>query len=421
MSPSERKCLGLAGLVLLGLLVPGCKSATTAPPPAMGPAEVAFVTVQPERTMLATQLPGRTCAYLVAEIRPQVNGLIQSREFQEGAFVQTGQLLYQIDPAPYQATYNQAKAAVATAEADLITAQANLPAIKAREERFKGLVAIRAVGQQDYDDAAAALRQAEANIETRKRMVESARAAMETARINLSYTPIKSPISGRIGVSNITVGALATAYQPIALAVVQQLDPIYVDVTQASADVLSLRRRLESGRLKRNGPTQNKVQLFLEDGTPYPLKGTLQFQDVTVDPATGSVRVRMVFPNPHNVLLPGMFVRASVEEGVNEQALLVPQQGVTRDLKGNPVALVVGKDEKVEQRMLTVDRAIGDKWLVLDGLAAGDRVIVDGLQRVRPGAPVRAVPYTGPQPQPGGPPAGKPMSLLTSDKGGSHV
>jgi len=387
----------------------------------MGPAEVGVVTVKPERTLLTTQLPGRTCAYLVAEIRPQVNGLIQSREFQEGAFVKAGQLLYQIDPAPYQAAYNQARAAVATAEADLITAQANLPATRAREERFKGLVAIRAVGQQDYDDAAAALRQAEANTETRKRVVESARAAVETARINLSYTPIKSPISGRIGISNITVGGLATAYQPTPLAIVQQLDPIYIDVTQASADLLSLRRRLESGRLKRNGPTQNKVQLFLEDGTRYPLKGTLQFQDVTVDPATGSVRVRMVFPNPRNVLLPGMFVRALVEEGVNENALLVPQQGVTRDLKGNPVALVVGKDDKVEQRMLTVDRAIGDKWLVVDGLVAGDRVIVDGLQRVRPGVPVRAVPYAAPPPQQDGSPVGKTLSLLESDRGESHV
>ncbi len=414
------KLSSLAGLAVLGLLVPGCKSEQAAPP-AAGPAEVAIITIQPERTMLTTQLPGRTTAYLVAEIRPQVNGLIRSREFQEGAYVKAGQLLYQIDPAPYEAAYNQAKAAVATAEADLVTAEANLPALRSRAERFKGLVAIRAVGQQDYDDAAAALRQAEANIETRKRVVESARAAVEMARINLSYTPIKSPISGRIGVSNITVGALATAYQPTPLAVVQQLDPIYVDVTQASADLLSLRRRLQSGQIRQNGATSNKVQLALEDGTPYPLKGMLQFQDVTVDPATGSVRVRMVFPNPRNVLLPGMFVRALVEEGFNDKALLVPQQGVTRDLKGNPVALVVGKDEKVEQRMLKVDRAIGDKWLVTDGLVAGDRVIVDGLQRVRPGAPVRAVPYTGPQPQQGGSPAGKPVSLLKSDEGGSHV
>ncbi|MFB3904237.1 MAG: efflux RND transporter periplasmic adaptor subunit [Acidobacteriota bacterium] len=421
MSLGKLTCSASVLPLLMGLLVSGCKSAT-APPPAMGPAEVGVVTIQPERTLLTTQLPGRTCAYLVAEIRPQVNGLIQSREFEEGAFVKAGQLLYRIDPAPYQAAYNQAKAAVATAEADLITAQANLPAIRAREERFRGLVAIRAVGQQDYDDAAAALRQAEANIETRKRVVESARAAVETARINLSYTPIISPISGRIGVSNITVGALAAAYQPTPLAVVQQLDPIYVDVTQASADLLSLRRRLQSGVIKRNGPTQNKVQLFLEDGTPYPLKGTLQFHDVTVDPATGSVRVRMVFPNPHNLLLPGMFVRALVEEGVNEQALLVPQQGVTRDLKGNPVALVVGKDERVEQRVLTVDRAIGDKWLVTAGLAAGERVIVDGLQRVRPGVPVKCVPFVAPSQPKGGSPTGAAGKVISENKReGRHV
>jgi membrane fusion protein (multidrug efflux system) len=418
MSLSRSKHAGLAGLIILGALASGCKQ--QAAPPVAGPAEVAAVTIQPERTLLSTQLPGRTTAYLVAEIRPQVNGLIQSRNFTEGAYVKQGDLLYQIDPAPYEAAYNQAQAAVATAEADLVTAQANLPAIRSRAERFKGLVEVRAVGQQDYDDAAAALRQAEANVETRKRAVDAARAAVEMARINLSYTPIKSPISGRIGVSDITVGGLATAYQPTPLAVVQQLDPIYVDVTQASADLLTLRRRLESGRLKRNGATHDQVQLFLEDGTPYPLKGTLQFQDVTVDPATGSVRLRMVFSNPRNVLLPGMFVRALVEEGINDQALLVPQQGVTRDRKGNPLALIVGKDDKVEQRMLTIDRAIGDKWLVTDGLAAGDRVIVDGLQRVRPGSPVRVVPYTAPAPK-SGPPAEATLNVLPSKKEGSDV
>jgi len=410
----------VVGMVLLGLLIPACKQQAQLPP--MGPVEVATVTIQPESTLLTTQLPGRTTAYLVAEIRPQVNGLIQSRKFVEGAFVTEGQLLYQIDPAPYEAAYNQAKAAVATAEADLVTAEANLPAIRSRAERFKTLLEVRAVGQQDYDDAAAALRQAEANVETRKRAVETARAVAEMARINLSYTPIKSPISGRIGVSNITVGGLAAAYQPTPLAVVQQLDPIYVDVTQASSDLISLRRRLQSGQIRRDGPTQNRVQLFLEDGTPYPLKGTLQFQDVTVDPATGSVRVRMVFPNPRNVLLPGMFVRALVEEGVNEHALLAPQQGVTRDRKGNPVALVVGKDEMVEQRMLTIDREIGDKWLVTEGLAPGDRLIVDGLQKVRPGTPVKAVPYAAPAaPQQGPPAQGGSKELSANQREGSDV
>lgn len=410
--------LVVTGLVLAGLLMSSCKS-KVAPPPA-GSAEVAIVTLRSERVVMTTQLPGRTSAYLVAEIRPQVNGLIQSRLFREGALVKAGDLLYQIDPTPYQAACNQAKAALATAEAELVTAGANLPAIQSRAERFKGLVAIHAVGQQDYDDASAALRQAEANVEARKAAVEISRANLESARINLSYTPIKAPISGRIGISNITVGALATAYQPTPLAVVQQLDPIYVDVTQASAELLGLRRRLESGRLKRNGPTESKVKLFLEDETPYPLAGTLQFRDVTVDPTTGSVTLRLVFPNPNQILLPGMFVRSVVEEGVNEQALLVPQQGITRDPKGNPIAWVVGKDDKVEQRALKLDRAIGDKWLVTEGLVAGDRLIVDGLQKVRPGDRVRAVPFASHAG--GGPGAGEGQSVPQAKvEGGSNV
>jgi membrane fusion protein (multidrug efflux system) len=379
------------GLVFAGLLMSSCKSKVSSAPPA-GPTEVGVVTVHPERAVLTTELPGRTSAYLVAEIRPQVNGLIQKRLFQEGANVKAGDLLYQIDPAPYRAALNQAEAALTTAEADLVTAEANLPAIRARAERLKGLVAIHAVSQQDYDDASAAQRQAEANLAARKAAVEINRAAVESARINLSYTPITSPISGRIGISNITVGAMATAYQPTPFAVVQQLDPIYVDVVQANTELLRLRQRLETGRLKRNGPVQNKVKLILEDKTVYPLTGTMQFRDVTVDPTTGSVTLRMVFPNPRQVLLPGMFVRAIVQEGVSEDALLVPQQGVTRDVKGNPIALVVNAEEKVEQRTLELDRAIEDKWLVTNGLAAGDRLIVEGSQKVRPGAQVRAVP-----------------------------
>ncbi len=412
------KYLVVTGLVLAGLIMPSCKS-KIAPPPAR-PAEVAIVTIHPERVVMTTQLPGRTSAYLVAEIRPQVNGLIQSRLFREGALVKAGDLLYQIDPTPYQAACNQAKAALATAEAELVTAGANIPAIRSRAERFKGLVAIHAVGQQDYDDASAALRQAEANVEARKAAVEISRATLESARINLSYTPIKAPISGRIGMSNITVGGLASAYQPTPLAVVQQLNPIYVDVTQASADQLRLRRNLESGHLKQNGPTQSKVKLVLEDGTPYSLPGILQFQDVTVNPATGSVTLRIVFPNPRQILLPGMFVRAVVEEGVNDQALLVPQQGITRDPKGNPIAWVVGKDDKVEQRALKLDRAIGDKWLVTEGLAVGDRLIMDGLQKVRPGSPVRVVPFASPV---GGGPRANEGQLAPQAKaeGGNHV
>jgi membrane fusion protein (multidrug efflux system) len=405
-------------LALAGFLMSSCKP-KVAPPPAR-PAEVATMTLSSERIVLTTELPGRTSAYLVAEIRPQVNGLIQSRLFQEGANVKAGELLYQIDPAPYQAAVNQAKAALATAEAELVTAEANLPALRSRAGRLKELVAIRAVGQQDYDDASAALRQAEANVEARKTMVEVSRTNLESARINLSYTPIKAPISGRIGMSNITVGGLASAYQPTPLAVVQHLNPIYVDVTQASADLLRLRRNLESGHLKQNGPTQSKVKLVLEDGTPYSLPGILQFQDVTVNPATGSVTLRIVFPNPRQILLPGMFVRAVVEEGVNDQALLVPQQGITRDPKGNPIAWVVGKDNKVEQRALKLDRAIGDKWLVTEGLAVGDRLIMDGLQKVRPGSPVRVVPFASPAV--GGTGAGDGQSVPPSkDKGGKNV
>jgi membrane fusion protein, multidrug efflux system len=279
-----------------------------------------------------------------------------------------------------------------------------MPAIRSRAERLKGLVSIHAVGQQDYDDAAAAVRQAEANLAVRKTAVEESRTAvevsrtaMESARINLSYTPIKAPISGRVGKSNITVGAMVTAYQPTPLAVIQQLDPIYVDVTQASVDLLRLRQSLENGKLK-NGSNGRQVQLLLEDGTPYPVKGTLQFRDVTVDPTTGSVTLRMVFANPKQVLLPGMFVRAVVEEGVDETAVLVPQQGVSRDPKGNPIALVVNNDSKVEQRPLVLNRAIGDKWLVTKGLAPGDRVIVEGVQRVRPGDSVKAVEFAPPAP-----------------------
>jgi membrane fusion protein (multidrug efflux system) len=348
-------------------------------PPQQGPVEVGTVTVNPEKVVLTTELPGRTSPYLVAEVRPQVNGLIRERAFEEGSNVKAGALLYQIDPAPYQAAYEQAKATLAMAEA-------NVPAARLRAERLKGLVEIKATGRQNYDDALAALQQAEAS-------VAAARAAEESARINLSYTPIRAPIPGRTGKSSVTVGALVTGYQPVPLMVIQQLDPIYVDVTQSSAEILRLRQSLASGRLKRSGDGWSRVKLLLEDGTPYRLAGKLKFRDVTVDPTTGSVTLRMVFPNPDNVLLPGMFVRAIVEEGVNEEAILVPQQGVTRDQKGDPYALVAGKDGKVEQRMLTLDRALGDRWLVTKGLAAEDRVIVDGLQRVRPGAEVKAVPF----------------------------
>lgn len=365
----------VSGALVLAGLAAGCRKAQ---PPAPGPPEVTVVAVATERVVLTTELPGRTTPHVVAEVRPQVSGILLERRFEEGADVRSGALLYQIDPAPY-------RAAVAQAEAALAMAEANLPAARSRAERLEGLVAIRAVGEQDRDDAAAALRRAEA-------AAAASRAALESARINLAYTPIRASISGRIGKSSVTVGALVTAYQPVPLSVIQQLDPIYVDVPQSSAELLRLRRALSAGTLTRDEREARKVRLLLEDGTPYPREGTLQFRDVTVDPSTGSVSLRMVFPNPDHVLLPGMFVRAVIEEGALEKAVLVPQQAVTRDPRGNATTLVVGAGDTVEERKLVLDRAIGDRWLVVEGLAAGDRVIVEGAQRVRAGIPVRAVP-----------------------------
>jgi membrane fusion protein (multidrug efflux system) len=378
-----------ASLATLTLTVAsGCRGRAAAGPP-RGPAEVGVVTLEPEKVTLTTELPGRTSAHLVAEVRPQVSGIIQERRFEEGGDVKAGDVLYQIDPAQYQAAFDQAKAALEVAEA-------NVPALRSRAERLKEAVAVRAAGEQDLDNAVAALATGEAS-------VAAAKAALENARINLSYTPVKSPISGRIGRSSVTVGALVAAYQPVALAVVQQLDPIYVDVTQSSAEMLRLRRAMESGTLKADAQGRRGVKLLLEDGTPYPLEGTLKFTDVTVEPSTGSVTLRMVFPNPDHLLLPGMFVRAVVEQGADEAAILAPQMGVTRNPKGEAVALVVGKEGQVEQRTLEVDRAFGDRWLVTKGLAAGDKLIVDGLQRVRPGVQVTAVPYGAPSPSATGP------------------
>ncbi|MBE0426860.1 MAG: efflux RND transporter periplasmic adaptor subunit [Nitrospirae bacterium] len=372
------KLIAISGILLLGLISGGCDRQQKSQSPAPV-AEVSVVTVKPQQVVLTTELPGRTSAYLVAEIRPQVSGLIQKRLFTEGSYVKAGQMLYRIDPAPFQAVLDNANASLGRAEA-------NLPAIRSRAERFQELLADKAVSQQDYDDAAAALKQAEADVQYWKAMVE-------TARINLEYTRIIAPISGRIGISTVTVGALVTAHQPAALATIQQLDPIYVDVPQSTAELLRLQRRLEEGRLKYEAASQNKVRLILEDGTEYLWEGVLQFRDVSVDPSTGSVILRVIFPNPKGILLPGMFVRAVLKEGADKQALLIPQQAVSRDPKGNPVALIVDTDGKVQQRILTVDRTIGDKWLVSSGIAQGDRVILEGMQRVRPGTSVKVVPF----------------------------
>ncbi len=370
------------GVVLMallgGLLLVGCDGGDRSQPPRPAP-EVAVVTIQPQEVILTTELPGRTSAFRVAEIRPQASGLIQRRLFTEGSDVKAGQALYQIDPAPFQAALDNAKAALGRAEA-------NLPAIRGRAERFKELLGDKAVSQQNYDDAAAALNQIQADIQYYRAMVE-------TVRINLSYARITSPISGRIGKSSVTDGAIVTAYQPVPLATIQQLDPIYVDVPQSTTELLRLQRRMADGRLTHDGKNQNAVQIILEDGTPYPLEGTLQFRDVSVDPTTGSVILRMVFPNPKGVLLPGMFIRAVVEEGVNQQAILAPQQAVSRTPKGEPFVLIVDAEDKVRQRMIALDRAIGNTWLVSSGLAPGDRVIVEGSQKVRPGVSVKAVPF----------------------------
>ena len=341
--------------------------------------QVSVMTVQTLKIMESTELPGRTSAFRVAEIRPQVNGLIQKRLFEEGSNVKAGQVLYQIDPAPFQAALDNAKAALGRAEA-------NLPSLRSKAKRYKALLADKAVSQQDYDDTAAALAQIEADIKYWKAMVQ-------TARINLGYTKVTAPISGRIGKSNVTAGAIVTAYQPAALSTIHQLDPIYVDVPQSTTQLLRWKRRLQSGRLNRDGAEQNKVSLVLEDGTPYPQKGTLQFRDISVDQSTGSVILRMVFPNPNGVLLPGLFVRAVVNEGINEHAILVPQQAVSRNHRGEPFAMIVGADNKVAVRKLTIDRAVGNKWLVSSGLKTGDKVIVEGLQMLRPGTVVKAVPY----------------------------
>lgn len=481
-----RICAGVA----LALLLLGCGKK---PAPAPAGAPVSSVTVKTEPIQLFAELPGRVAPYLIAEIRPQVSGLIQARLFTEGAEVKEGDVLYQIDPAPYQAALTNAKAALAVAKAQQVTAvagesrakaglanaeavvqvavagrdtalaiqeaaktaltaakaahasaEANAKPLRLRTARFQDLLNSKAVSQQDFDDVDAARRQAEAGIERAQAAVDgaaaelvraksgvkmadaeqaraqagllaaqaevagaaagvesalaavkSAEAVLDNAQINLGYTKVTAPISGRIGRSNVTVGALVTAHQPLPLASIQQIDKVYVDVPQASADLLRLRCRLEDGRLSQNG-TQNVVKLILEDGKPYSIEGTLQFRDITVDPSTGSFILRMGFPNPQRILLPGMFVRARIEEGIKEDAILVPQQAVTRDTKGNPTVMLIDAAGKAEVRGVQLDRAIGNQWLVIKGLKPGDRVIFEGLQRIRPGVPVTEVPPINP-------------------------
>ena len=357
-------------------LLSGCEKAAPAAAPSVQ--KVGVFTVSTQAVSVTSELPGRTSAYQIAEVRPQVGGIVQQRLFREGGDVKAGETLYQIDAAPFKAAYDSAVAAHAKAEA-------NLASVKLKAERYADLVKINAVSKQDYDDADAALKQSQADVAATK-------ASEDAARINLNYTRITSPISGRIGKSTVTPGALLTASQATALATVQQLDPIYVDVTQSSTELMALKRALESGQIQRAGNDTAKVKLVLEDGTTYPHDGKLEFSDVTVDPGTSTVTIRAVFPNPHHDLLPGMFVRAVLQQGVNTKGLLVPQQGVARNTRGEATALVLNGEGKVEQRTLEVGDAVGDKWTVKSGLNVGDKLIVEGLQKVKPGASAEAVP-----------------------------
>lgn len=352
----------VSAIAVAMLSLTGCQE-SSAPQTQQTP-QVGVVTLEAKPFALTSEVPGRTSAYRIAKVRPQVNGIIQKRLFTEGSEVKAGQQLYQIDPATYQAAFKSAQATQLSA--------------KSLADRYKLLVADKAVSQQAYDEARAAALQAEA--------------ALEQARIDLRYTKVMAPISGRIGRSAVTEGALVSNGQASAMATIQQLDPIYVDVTQSSKELLRLRRDLAEGRLQKASDSAAKVALKLEDGSRYAHEGTLEFSEVAVDESTGSVTLRAVFPNPDHLLLPGMFVHAELLSGVKENAILAPQQGVTRNQRGEPTAMVVNAENKVEQRVLKADRTAGNAWLVEDGLKDGDRLITEGLQFVQPGAEVKAVP-----------------------------
>jgi len=377
-----RICAGV--VVTVAVALTAC-SAKKEPPPPPPPVAVKVVTLSPQSVTITTDLPGRTVPYRVADIRPQVSGVILKRMFVEGSDVKEGQQLYQIDPALYQAAYDSA---AATAESSRLQA-----------ERYKPLAEANAVSKQDYDNAVATAAQN--------------KASAQTAHINLVYTRLLSPISGRIGRSSVTEGALVTANQATALATVQQLDPIYVDVTQPSAVLLRLKRELAAGQLVQAGANQAQVHLVLEDGSTYSPSGKMQFAEVQVDQTTGSVTLRALFPNPDKLLLPGMFVREQIEEGSRKDALLVPQVAVTHNQKGDPTALVVDGENKVEMRTLVTERAIGDKWLVTEGLKAGDRVIVEGVQFAKPGTTVKPEEEASAAPTPAATPGAAPGTAAT--------
>ncbi|HWD28405.1 MAG TPA: efflux RND transporter periplasmic adaptor subunit [Rhizomicrobium sp.] len=357
----RRDSFRFGALVLASAVLAACGGKG---PPKMGPPEVGVVTLKPQAVVLTATLPGRTESYRVSDVRPQVSGVVLKRLFVEGGLVKAGQPLYQIDPATYIAALNNAKAALATAQA--------------KYERYAALLKQVAISKQDYDDAKAAYLQAKANV--------------DTAAINVNYTKVAAPISGRISRSMVTEGALVTADQTTALATIQTLDPIYVDINQSSAELLNLKLAMQGGHLTQDSPQQARTTLTLDNGTPYPNPGTMQFSEVTVDATTGAVTLRAVFPNPNDILMPGMFVRATIIEGNKPDAILAPQQAVSRNEKGDPIAYTVDAQGMARLHILKTGEAIGDKWLVQDGLKAGDKLIVEGLQNVHADTPVHAVP-----------------------------
>jgi membrane fusion protein (multidrug efflux system) len=363
----------IAPVFALALFLAGCGPQET--PHAAGPMPVTVVTLQPQKVTLQRELPGRTSPKLVAEVRPRVDGIVLKRLFEEGSLVKAGQPLYQLDDAMLRASLASAEAALARAEATLNTA-------RLQSQRINELAPQGLVSKSDQDNSTAALQQAQAD-------VLAAKAGVQAARIQVDYARITAPISGRIGKSAVTQGALVTANQPAPLATIQQLDPIYVDLTQSSSELLALRKALDAGTLKRTDRVP--VTILLEDGSEYRHKGQLEFADITVDPGTGSFLQRVQVPNPENTLLPGVYLRALVSSGERSDALLVPQQGIARDPKGNAQAMVANADNLVEVRAVQVSRTLGDQWLVEGGLAAGDRVIVEGLQKIHPGATVAPV------------------------------
>ncbi|EHF5017252.1 efflux RND transporter periplasmic adaptor subunit [Enterobacter hormaechei] len=372
------RCLPLSGFIVCAALLTGCDGQENPQQHAQAP-QVSVHIVKSAPLAVTTELPGRTDAYRVAEVRPQVSGIILHSNFTEGSDVKAGESLYQIDPATYQAAYDNAKG-------ELVKAQAAANIAHLTVKRYVPLVGTQYVSKQEYDQAVATAQQADAS-------VVAAKAGVESARINLAYTKVTSPINGRIGKSSVTEGALVTNGQATALATVQQLDPIYVDVTQSSSDFMRLKQQTSLQK----GDTSS-VELLMENGQPYPLKGTLQFSDVTVDESTGSITLRALFPNPQHMLLPGMFVRARIDEGTQPDAILVPQQGVTRTPRGDATVLVVNEKNQVESRTVVAPQAIGDRWLITEGLKNGDRVIISGLQKVRPGVTVVAIPDTAATP-----------------------